>query len=265
MILYDEFGQLLGADKESIELFGCDNITEFKEKVSDISDFFINKEGYIYKFDHYNWIDFLNYSEEKIDKVLIRQEENKAVEARVTIREIYNLIEINGSKTTYMIDFAKQNILTLENEPQNTTEENDTNQTPEKAEENIQKNETDNETEIIEQDFLEEKIEIDYNSMEKEYDVDKDLYQELLNDFILESKNDLDLMSAYMLNSNYESLLKITNKLKSICTNLKLNLFLPILNAMERNVRNKSYDNIEKFLNLYKKELHILSENIRQI
>ena len=264
MILYDEFGQLLGADKESLELFGCGNITEFKEKVSDISDFFINKEGYIHKFDHYNWIDFLNYSEEKIDKVLIRQEDNSVVEAKVTVREIYNLIEINGSKTTYMIDFTNQNILPLESELQNIAKENDANLTLEEAKENIQE-EIDNETEIIEQDLLEDKIEIDYSNMEKEYDVDKELYLELLNDFIIESKNDLDLMRAYILNSNYESLLKITDKLKSICTNLKLNLFLPILNAMERNVRNKSYNNIEKFLNLYKKELHILSENIRQI
>ena len=265
MILYDEFGELLGADTESLELFGCSNITEFKEKVNDISDFFVNKEGYIHKFDHYNWIDFLNYSEEKIDKVLIRQKEDKVVEAKVSVREIYNLIEINGSKITYMIDFSKQNILSLESKPQNITNDSDTNQTPEESEENTQKNQIENNNEIIEQDFIEEKIEIDYNGMEKEYDIDKELYQELLNDFILESKNDLDLMSAYMLNSNYESLLKITNKLKSICTNLKLNLFLPILNAMERNVRNKSYDNIEKFLELYKKELHILSQNIRQI
>ena len=264
MILYDEFGQLLGADKESLELFGCGNITEFKEKVSDISDFFINKKGYIHKFDHYNWIDFLNYSEEDIDKVLIRQEENRAVEAKVIVREIYNLVEINTSKITYMIDFINQNILLLESESQNTAKENNANQTIEEVQENIQEN-IDNKTEISEQDLLEEKIEIDYSNMEKEYDVDKELYQELLNDFILESKNDLDLMSAYMLNSNYESLLKITGKLKSICINLKLNLFLPILNAMERNVRNKSYDSIEKFLNLYKKELHILSENIRQI
>ena len=265
MILYDEFGQLLGADKESLELFGCGNITEFKEKVSDISDFFINKEGYIHKFDHYNWIDFLNYSEEKIDKVLIRQEDNSVVEAKVTVREIYNLIEINGSKTTYMIDFIDQNILPLESELQIIAEENDANKTLEEVQENTQENKTDNETEIIEQGLLEEKIEIDYSNMEKEYDVGKELYLELLNDFIIESKNDLDLMRAYILNSNYESLLKITDKLKSICTNLKLKLFLPILNAMERNVRNKSYNNIEKFLNLYKKELHILSENIRQI
>ena len=241
MILYDEFGQLLGADKESLELFGCCNIREFKEKVSDISDFFIKKEGYIHKFDRYNWIDFLNYSEEKIDKVLIRQEENKAVEAKVTIREIYNLIEINGSKTTYMIDFIEQKITTLE--------------------ENLQEQKAIEE--VSEEDLLEEKIELPYHEIEEDYDIDKDFYEELLNDFILESKNDLDLMGAYILNSNYESLFKIINKLKSICTNLKLNQFLPILNTLERNVRNKSYDNIEKFLNLYKKELHILSENIR--
>ena len=259
MILYDEFGQLLGADADSIELFGCSSINEFKEKVSDISDFFVNKEGYIHKFEHYNWIDFLNYSEEEINKVLIRQKENKAVEAQIIIKEIYNLIEINGSKTTYMVDFVDQKVLYLEDEPPKAAKENDKQDKKDDKLENISEKENEN----IEQTLLKDKIELDFNKVEKEYDVDKELYQELLNDFILESKSDLDLMSAYMANSNYESLLKITSKLKSICTNLNLNMFLPILSSVERNIRNKSYDNIEQFLDVYEKELQILMKNIR--
>lgn len=252
MILYDEFGQLLGADLESIELFGCNDIAEFKEKVSDISDFFINKEGYIHKFDHYNWIDYLNYSEEKIDKVLIKQSDSTAIDAKVIVKEIYNIIEINGSNITYMIDFANKHTVDIEEEPKIDDI------AKEKEDEDIS-------PEILEQDILEEKIELDYKDMAKELDVDENMYHELLNDFILESKNDLDLMNAYIANSNYESLLKITDKLKSICMNLKISVFLPILSSIERNVRNKSYDNIDKFLDVYKKELNVLSQNIRQI
>ena len=105
MILFDDFGELLGSDKESLKLFGYTSIEEFKEKVEDISDFFIKKEGYLYKFDNYNWIDYLNYSEEKINKVLIRQKDNSVIEAEISIKEIYNVIEINGSKITYLIEF----------------------------------------------------------------------------------------------------------------------------------------------------------------
>ncbi len=245
MILYDEFGQLLGADKESIELFSCSDITEFKEKVSDISDFFVNKEGYIHKFDHYNWIDFLNYSEEQIDKVLIKQDDNRAVEARVVLQEIYNLIEINGSKTTYMVDFIEQKITILE--------ENKDVQKQEKAKETVAQN------------LAEEKIELLYDVVEEEFDIDKEFYEELLDDFIIESEDDLDMINAYMIKSDYQSILKIVNKLKNICTNLKLNAFLPILNSIDRSIKNKNYDNIEKFLNLYKKELYILLENLREL
>ena len=77
MVLYDELGKLLGADTDSIKLFGCSDMADFKEKVSDISDFFVNKDGYIHKFDHYSWIDFLNYSEEENNKVLIKQKTTK--------------------------------------------------------------------------------------------------------------------------------------------------------------------------------------------
>ncbi len=250
MILYDEFGRLLGADLESMKLFGCNNITEFKEKVEDISDFFINKDGYIRKFDHYGWIDYLNYSEEQIDKVLIKQKDNIAVEAKVVIKEIYNLIEINGSNITYIIDFIQKHTVDID-----TKEEfQDNNNTKISDELPI-----DN----FEEEIVKDKIDLDYNAMAEELDVDKNLYDELLNDFIFESKNDLDLMGAYILNNNYESLLRIIKKLKSICINLKLNPFLPIFNSIERNIKNKNYDNIEIFLDIYKKELNILSKNIR--
>ena len=250
MILYDEFGRLLGADLESMELFGCNNITEFKEKVRDISDFFINKDGYIHKFDHYNWIDYLNYSEEQINKVLIKQKDNIAVEAKVIIKEIYNLIEINGSNITYIIDFIQKHTVNTD------TKEKFQNNSSAKISDELP---IDN----FEEEIVKDKIELDYNAMAEELDVDKNLYNELLNDFILESKNDLDLMGAYMLNNNYESLLRTIKKLKSICINLKLNPFLPIFNSIERNIRNKNYDNIEIFLDIYKKELNILSKNIR--
>jgi len=164
LILYDEFGGLLGADTDSIELFGCGSITEFREKVSDISDFFVNKEGYIYKFDHYNWIDFLNYSEEKIDKVLIRQKENKAIEAKVSVREIYNLIEINGSKITYMIDFINQNIIPVDSDELQEEKTTDICNSVNLEKVNDQKEEN----KILDQDLLEDEIEFDYDGMQEE-------------------------------------------------------------------------------------------------
>ena len=127
----------------------------------------------------------------------------------------------------------------------------------------MKKNEQEVKNKIIEYDILKDKIELDYSKMKSKYDVDKEFYDELLNDFIFESKNDLDLMSAYVVNNNYEPLLKTISKLKSICTILSLNPFLPILNSIERNIRNKNYDNVEQFLNIYKKKLQILKKNLR--
>ncbi len=243
MILYDEFGQLLGADANSIKLFGCNDINEFKEKVRDISDFFVNKDGYIHKFDHYNWIDFLNYSEENIDKVLIKQKENNVVEAQVIIKEIYNLIKINNSKTTYMVDFIEQTILPFENEPLIEVREND--------------------KEDKENNILNNKIELNYDKIKNEYDIDKEFYHELLNDFISESRSDLNLMSTYTKNNDYKALLKMIYRLKSICTNLHLSDFLSILDNIEKKVINKNYDNIKHSFDDYEKMINILIENIR--
>jgi len=60
LIYYDEYDEFLGADRKSLDLFGCKDIYEFKEKIGDVSNFFIEREGYIYKFKNYNWLDFIN-------------------------------------------------------------------------------------------------------------------------------------------------------------------------------------------------------------
>ena len=243
MILFDDFGKLLGSDEDSLKLFGCANIEEFKDKIDDISDYFIKKEGYIYKFDNYNWIDFLNYSEEKINKVLIKQKNNQAIEAEISIRELYNLIEINGSKITFLIEFHNKRIVDQTEEKKDI--ENKEN-IPEISTKNIHPN----------------KIELNYGIMKKEYDIDEAFYNELLNDFVLESQNDIELINAYIINGKYNSILKITNKLKNICLNLKLDTFLPILSNIEKDIRDKNYERIDKFLDEYTKELDILSRYI---
>ena len=244
MILFDDFGELLGSDEESLKLFGCTNIEEFKDKIDDISNYFVKKEGYIYKFDNYNWIDFLNYSEEKVNKVLIRQKDKQAIEAEINIKEIYNIAEINRSKTTFLIDFCKKRVI-------------------EQIEEENEKDIENNKPQISKENIYSNEIELDYSKMEKEYDIDEAFYNELLNDFISESQSDIKLINAYIINNKYSSILRVTTKLKNICLNLKLNAFLPILNSIEKNIRNKNYEGIEEFLEIYIKELDILSRYIR--
>ncbi len=249
MILFDDFGELLGSDEESLKLFGCADIEEFKDKIDDIADYFIKKEGYLYKFDNYNWIDFLNYSGEKINKVLIRQENSQAIEAEINLREIYNIVEINGSKTTFLIDFNNKRVV----------EQTEKSSLPKKdAQDKESRLKTSEETTVHPN-----KIEINYSKMREEYDIDEALYNELLNDFVLESKNDIELINAYIINNKYNSILKVTNKLKNICSNLQLTVFLPILSSIEKNIRNKNYEGIEKFLDIYLKELDTLSRYIR--
>ena len=249
MILFDDFGELLGSDKESLKLFGYTSIEEFKEKVEDISDFFIKKEGYLYKFDNYNWIDYLNYSEEKINKVLIRQKDNSVIEAEISIKEIYNVIEINGSKITYLIEFHnKRDIKHIEKEKL----------IKQDSQKNIDKDSKNNRENI-----KVNKIELSYDKIKEEYDINEDFYNELLNDFISESKSDIELINAYIINNKYNSILRVTNKLKKICLNLKLNSFLSILSDIDRNIKNSNYESIEKLLDKYVKELDILSRYIR--
>ena len=240
MILYDEFGQLLGVDLDTVKLFGYGSINDFKEKVVDISDFFIKKDGYLYKTEHYHWIDYLNYSEEKPDKVLIKQNDLNAIKAKVIIKELYPVVELNNSEVLYLIDFIKEEIVDIKEQIADDKSTQETDKTP--------------------LDNLEEKIELDYIKIAEELDMDKELYDELLGDFIAESKNDLNLINIHIKNSDDKSALKVIRKLKNICLNLKLDLFLSLLDDMQTSVKSKSYGDIEGFIEVYKKELNMLSK-----
>ncbi len=246
MILYDENGRLLAVDKQSIEFFGYVDIENFKKEVRDIADFFIEKEGYIYKFEHFNWIDYLNYSEEDTCKALIKKTDRMYIEVEISVDELFPLVDIDGSKTIYAIYLL--NPVEKELKIEDAKEEN----------ENIHK---DNDL-PLEEEILVKDIDINYEEIEEKLGLDKELYLELLQDFIRESKKDLEIIDTHMKNSNYDILTKTTTKLKSICLNLDLGAFISILSSIERGIKNKNYDNIKKFVDIYSKELDILSKSL---
>ena len=248
MILYDESGRILAVDKQSIKFFGYTDIESFKQEVNDIADFFIEKEGYIHKFEHFNWIDYLNYSEEDINKALMRKTDGKCVEVEISVDELFPLVDVDGSKSIYAIYLLSPVEKELKSEDV-------------KENENIHKNdELPSEEQILVKD-----IDIDYEEIEEKLGLDKELYLELLRDFIEESKKDLETIKAHMENSNYDILTKIINKLTSVCTNLNLSDFNPILSGIRSDIDSKNFDDIIKFLNIFSSKLDKLSQNLKRI
>ncbi len=244
MVFYDEYDEIIGVDRSSIDFFGCSDIDEFKKDIDDVSNLFIKKDGYVYKFDHYTWLDFINYSQESINKVLIAQKNGDIVEAEVIVNEIFPTININNSKIIYGVEFVNPTI-----KEYNKTTDNDKH----------------NEINIIKTDdkYLqnENKITLDREKNSKKLDVSKDFYDELLHDFFEEHDKYIKLIENYIYDNHYEEVLKIIFILKSICSNLKLNNLIPVLKSIEKDIKNKNYKSLQKFLEIYKKDVDLLRKS----
>ncbi len=243
MIFYDEYDTIIGVDSDSIELFGYKDIKEFKKEVNDISDFFIKKDGYIYKFEHYNWLDFINYSEEPVNKVLIAQKNGNLIESEISVNEIFPMININNSKIIFGVSFI--------------------NPIKKEKSEFLQPNYTTDTIEALKKDTIandEFKNILSIKENAQKLDISEDFYNELLQDFFKAHEKYMKQIKKYIENNHYEEVAKIILILKSICSNLKLSGIIPILNSMVKDIKNKNYKSMQKFLSIYKKDIKILQD-----
>ena len=58
MILYDDKYNFLGMSSHTLGFLGYEDIQEFISMHNDFANVFVQKEGFIYKYDNFNWIDF---------------------------------------------------------------------------------------------------------------------------------------------------------------------------------------------------------------
>jgi len=237
LVFYDEYNNFLGADKESLEFFNCKDIYDFNENIGDIANLFVKKEGYIYKFENYNWIDFVNYSEESIKKVLISINGDVS-EVDIKINEIFPIININNSSVIYGIEF--KNAIKVEDDKSFKT----TNSSTKKS--------------LEEPSSTQSNITIDIDKNSKSIEIDDNFYKELLVDFVGENNKYVEIIKNSIIKNDYDNIEHIVSILKSISTNLNLNDLIPVLNAIDENAKHKNYKNIENFLEIYEKKVNLI-------
>ena len=253
MILYDENYNLLSAKNETIlDIFGYSSLEKFLNEVDDIADFFIKKDGYIYKFKKFNWIDYLNYSESDIDRALIKNINDELIEVELKVDELLLKEEINGSKHLYIINLTpleKRDFVEVEikNDLADIKDEKDREQKIEKKElKPLDKKPQFN-------------ININYEKVLNRLDIQKDLYYELLDEFTKVLSEEMDRLNYYYKKGDNDLLCKKIRRLKHISSNLELKTFNPLLNSLERGIKGKNSNSIERFFNLLKKEVDLLS------
>ncbi len=237
MIYYDGCNNLLAIDKNSLKLFECQNIEEFNERIGDVSNLFLKEDGYFYRFDYFEWIDFINFSKDSTNKVLIPKKNGKTVEAEITISEIFPINNIVNIKIIYGIEFTNIKKVNLQKirERKNTKEK------------------------FILKSLLNEEKMLDKTELMQNLGLEEEFFEELLRDFKEENKKYILQIENRISEYNYKSILNIIAILTSMAQNLKFDDLIPILKNMEQNIKNQNYADMKTFFDIYKEKIKMFN------
>ncbi len=109
MILYDDKHNFLGMSSHTLGFLGYEDVGEFLSMHNDFANLFVNKEGYIYNFDNFNWIDFVLYSGAANKTAIITLKNGKETKVDLSIKEVHLGHELNGIKKLYSVKLISDN------------------------------------------------------------------------------------------------------------------------------------------------------------
>ena len=108
MILYDDKHNFLGMSSQSLSFLGYEDIEDFISINNDFANLFVNKEGYIYNYDSFNWIDFILYSGSANKSALLTLKNGKETKVQLSITEVFLTNEINEIKKLYSVKLISE-------------------------------------------------------------------------------------------------------------------------------------------------------------
>ncbi len=103
MILYDDKHNFLGMSTHTLGFLGYEDVSEFLSMHNDFSNLFVQKEGFIYDFDNFNWIDFVLYSGAANKSAIITLKNGQETKVDLSIKEVHLGHELNGIKKLYSV------------------------------------------------------------------------------------------------------------------------------------------------------------------
>lgn len=110
MILYDKECNLIGVAKDVLVFLGYEDVEEFKTYNNDIADLFVNRLGYVYKFQNFSWIDYILYSGAPSKNAIIKKKNGKEVEVGVSVQEIYPFGPLESHQALYSVTLHTQHL-----------------------------------------------------------------------------------------------------------------------------------------------------------
>ncbi len=108
MILYDEHYRFLGISNETLAFLGYEDLSEFLSLHNDFADLFQKRDGYVYKFENFSWIDFILYSGAGNKNGIIQLKNGEETEVKIHIKEIYLARPIEEATKLYSVKIISE-------------------------------------------------------------------------------------------------------------------------------------------------------------
>jgi hypothetical protein len=103
LILYDQNYNFLAISSETVSFLGYENVDEFVSLHSDFADLLIPKDGKIYKFKNFSWIDFILYSGAPNKSAVIKTKDGTEIDIKLTVKELTLTREIDGLNKCFAV------------------------------------------------------------------------------------------------------------------------------------------------------------------
>jgi hypothetical protein len=98
---------------ENLSYLGYEDLNDFTSQHSDFANLLVNKEGYIYKFQNFSWIDFILYSGSPNKAALLKQKNGEETEIKLSVKEVFLTSEINGNQKYYSVRIISDNFVNM--------------------------------------------------------------------------------------------------------------------------------------------------------
>ncbi len=98
---------------ETLSYLGYEDLSDFSSQHSDFANLLVTKEGYIYKFQNFSWIDFILYSGSPNKSALLQLKSGEPLEIKLSVKEVHLLNELGGNTKFYSIRILSDNFVNI--------------------------------------------------------------------------------------------------------------------------------------------------------
>jgi hypothetical protein len=113
LILYDQNYNFIGISNETLSYLGYEDLADFTSQHSDFANLLANKEGYIYKFQNFSWIDFILYSGSPNKSALLKLKSGEELEIKLSVKEVHLTLPIGDSEKYYAVRILSDNFVNI--------------------------------------------------------------------------------------------------------------------------------------------------------